>query len=349
MKLNRSFIAGIMNKDLDARLIPAGQYRDALNVSVGTSENSDVGAVENTRGNDNVSSLTLAAGAKCIGATTNPEEFKIYWFIASSTKCYVYEFDELNDVVALVLEDDRAAGSQVLNLQLDYLITGVNYYDGYLYWTDDYNPPRMINVGKAKLQTQNNGASWFDEDDLNLIVKPPLSAPSISLLNTGNQENNLAERFIQFAYRWKYEDDTYSALSPFSATAFYPGNYAVDYVEHINEAMVNSYNRVQVVIETGDELVKEIQVVFRDSGKANTYVIENLNKQNLAYADNDNANLFFDNNKIYATLEPTQIARLFDNVPLKAKAQEIIGQRLVFGNYVQFRDLTNDGDSIDLN
>ena len=59
--------------------------------------------------------------------------------------------------------------------------------------------------------------------------------------------------------------------------------------------------------------------------------------------------MLFDNNKIYATLEPTQIARLFDNVPLKAKAQEIIGQRLVFGNYVQFRDLTNDGDSIDLN
>ena len=349
MRLNRSFIAGIMNKDLDDRLIPAGQYRDALNVSVGTSENSDVGAVENTRGNDNVSNLTLAAGAKCIGVTTNPEEFKIYWFIASDSKCYIYEFDELNDVIALVLEDDRAAGSQVLNLQLDYLITGVNYYDGYLYWTDDYNPPRMINVGKAKLQTQNNGASWFDEDDLNLIVKPPLSAPSITLLNTGNQENNLEERFIQFAYRWKYEDDTYSALSPFSATAFYPGNYAVDYVEHINEAMVNTYNRVQVNVETGDELVKEIQVVFRDSGKANTYVIENLNKENLAYADNDNANLFFDNNKIYATLEPTQIARLFDNVPLKAKAQEIIGQRLVFGNYVQFRDLTNDGDSIDLN
>tara|TARA_R110002020_G_scaffold330678_1_gene546295 strand:- start:1755 stop:7469 length:5715 start_codon:yes stop_codon:yes gene_type:complete len=349
MRLNRSFIAGIMNKDLDARLIPAGQYRDALNVSVGTSENSDVGAVENTRGNDNVSSLTLAAGAKCIGATTNPEEFKIYWFIASDSKCYIYEYDELNDVVALVLEDDRGAGSQVLNLQLDYLITGVNYYDGYLYWTDDYNPPRMINVGKAKLQTQNNGASWFDEDDINLIVKPPLSAPSITLYNTGNQENNLGERFIQFAYRWKYEDDTYSALSPFSATAFYPGSYSVDYVEHINEAMVNSFNQVRVAFNTGDELVEEIQLVFRDSGKANTYVVENFNKENLGYGNDKESILYFDNNKIYATLEPTQIARLFDNVPLKAKAQEIIGQRLVFGNYVQFRDLTNDGDSIDLN
>ena len=349
MKLNRSFIGGIMNKDLDERLIPAGQYRDALNVSVGTSENSDVGAVENTRGNDNVSNLTLAAGSKCIGATTNPEEFKIYWFIASSTKCYIYEFDELNDVVALVLEDDRAAGSQVLNLQLDYLITGVNYYDGYLYWTDDYNPPRMINVGKAKLQTQNNGASWFNEEDINLIVKPPLSAPSIVLTDTGNQENNLSERFIQFAYRWKYEDDTYSALSPFSATAFFPGSYSVDYVEHINEAMVNVYNRAAITFETGSELVKEIQLVFRDSGKANTYVIENLNKENLSYGNDSNATMLFDNNKIYATLEPTQIARLFDNVPLKAKAQEIIGQRLVFGNYVQFRDLTNDGDSIDLN
>ena len=123
----------------------------------------------------------------------------------------------------------------------------------------------------------------------------------------------------------------------------------MDYVEHINEAMVNVYNRAAITFETGSELVKEIQLVFRDSGKANTYVIENLNKENLSYGNDSNATMLFDNNKIYATLEPTQIARLFDNVPLKAKAQEIIGQRLVFGNYVQFRDLTNDGDSIDLN
>ena len=61
-KLKRSFVAGIMNKDLDERLIPADQFRDALNVSIGISESSDVGAVENTKGNKNISTITFPVG-----------------------------------------------------------------------------------------------------------------------------------------------------------------------------------------------------------------------------------------------------------------------------------------------
>ena len=46
-ELNRSFIKGKMNKDLDERLLPPNEYRDAMNISVSTSEDSDVGAIEN--------------------------------------------------------------------------------------------------------------------------------------------------------------------------------------------------------------------------------------------------------------------------------------------------------------
>ena len=35
-----------MNKDLDDRLIPNGEYRDADNISVGKSEDDDIGALE---------------------------------------------------------------------------------------------------------------------------------------------------------------------------------------------------------------------------------------------------------------------------------------------------------------
>jgi len=350
-KLKRSFVAGIMNKDLDERLIPANQFRDALNVGIGISEQSDVGAVENTKGNTNISNLTLAAGATCVGAVAYPEEFKIFWFIASDSDCYIYEFDEANDVTTKVLEDDRGASTQVLNLQKDWLITGVNYYDGFLYWTDDYNPPRKIHVGNAKTKTQAAGVSpsWFNEDDINVIVKPPLNAPSLVLFTTTTQENNLSERFIQFAYRYKYEDDNYSALSSFSATAFFPGSFSFDYVEHINEAMVNSINKVQISYNTGTSLVKEIQLVFRESRSTNIYIVENINKTDFGYLDNSSQNTFFDNSKIYSVLPKAQLTRLFDNVPLKAKAQDIIGERLVYGNYLQFRDLTRDGESINLN
>ena len=56
-ELNRSFIKGKMNRDLDERLLPASEYRDAMNITVSTSENSDVGAIENllsTKSIDNV-------------------------------------------------------------------------------------------------------------------------------------------------------------------------------------------------------------------------------------------------------------------------------------------------------
>ena len=41
-----------MNLDLDERIIPNGQYKEALNVQVSTSEDSDVGTVQNILGTD---------------------------------------------------------------------------------------------------------------------------------------------------------------------------------------------------------------------------------------------------------------------------------------------------------
>ena len=50
-KLQHTFVQGKMNKDLDERLVPNGQYRDAQNIQISSSEGSDVGAVENILGN----------------------------------------------------------------------------------------------------------------------------------------------------------------------------------------------------------------------------------------------------------------------------------------------------------
>ena len=47
----RVFSAGRMNKDLDERLVPQGEYRDATNIEISTSEESNSGVVQNTLGN----------------------------------------------------------------------------------------------------------------------------------------------------------------------------------------------------------------------------------------------------------------------------------------------------------
>ena len=44
-EFKRNFTKGRMNKDLDERIVPNGEYREALNVEVATSESSNVGTI----------------------------------------------------------------------------------------------------------------------------------------------------------------------------------------------------------------------------------------------------------------------------------------------------------------
>ena len=56
-EIKNTFSQGKMNKDLDERLIPNGQYRDAMNIQVTTSEGSDIGTVQNILGNKKLSGI----------------------------------------------------------------------------------------------------------------------------------------------------------------------------------------------------------------------------------------------------------------------------------------------------
>ena len=57
-----------MNQDLDDRLIPNGEYRDAQNISVGKSEADDIGALETVLGNTKIPlSDLLTSSATAIG------------------------------------------------------------------------------------------------------------------------------------------------------------------------------------------------------------------------------------------------------------------------------------------
>ena len=69
-EIKNVFRQGVMNKDDDERIIPNGQYRDAMNIEISTSEDSDVGTVQNILGNTRVDDLSLLDGAriKAIGS-----------------------------------------------------------------------------------------------------------------------------------------------------------------------------------------------------------------------------------------------------------------------------------------
>ena len=81
-EIKHHFARGKMNKDLDERLIPNGQYRDAMNIQVSTSEGSDVGTVQNILGNYEVPGQSLISDeAFCVGSISDEKNDKLYWFV----------------------------------------------------------------------------------------------------------------------------------------------------------------------------------------------------------------------------------------------------------------------------
>ena len=99
-KIKHSFTKGRMNKDLDIRLVPPGEYRDALNIQVRTSQGSaesggtegDSGSVQNIKSFGYLSSATtfnpggsnaLYSDMKCVGSTVSEKNNASYWLWTS--------------------------------------------------------------------------------------------------------------------------------------------------------------------------------------------------------------------------------------------------------------------------
>ncbi len=348
-QFTRNFIKGKMNKSVDERLVPQGEYIDALNCRLGSTENTEIGAVENSLGNTKLTTLVyenlpLSSEAKCIGAFEDGGNETLYWFINdpanvnSSTGVVdmIVSFNTSNNVLFY-----HVISTSVLNFDNKFLVTGINIIDGLLFFTDNKNPPRKINVSRT-YPFPINDVDQITEQDVGVIVAPPLFAPTLQPIQQGGGENYMEEIMISFAYRYQYEDNEYSALSPFSEISFQPGPFKLDFATYDNTGMTNAFNSTIVSFNTGGKNVIGVDVLFKFTTSTTVNVIEKFNKVDQGWLDNITQTIQFTNQKIYTVLPEAQLLRLFDNVPRIAQAQTIMGNRLMYGNYVDGYDITNE-------
>ena len=142
-EIKHVFQQGKMEKDLDERLVKNGQYRDAMNIQVSTSEGSDVGTVQNILGNENLfSDNQIAPGSICVGAVADEKENCFYWFVYHNSKNLILRYK--NNEVTFVFVDTM----NVLNFNGN-IITGVNVIDDFLLWTDNWSEPKKINIQRS--------------------------------------------------------------------------------------------------------------------------------------------------------------------------------------------------------
>ena len=136
------------------------------------------------------------------------------------------------------------------------------------------------------------------------------------------------DTFVRFAYRWKYKEGQYSTFSPFSETAFLPSEFLYESDEGHNMGMQNSLRTLSLNgFDTQPNDVELVEILVKDSVSNSIYLVDVLKNRETTYSVLSES--------FGAVIESNQILRPFDNVPNKAKAQEIIANRLIFANYYQ--------------
>ena len=244
-EVKNAFIKSKMNKDLDDRLLPNGEYRDALNVQISKSDASDVGALENVVGNSLVKNFALLfaqtkinsnAGSGFTFTLNNVTSLKIGMIVSATgvikgtkitnitgnnitldktatlaggaalvfvldLKCIGYFVDEFNNDIYSFFTDftDNSGGTvpdysitadnfifkhniptndtrvlvrgAFLNFSTTSPIIGVNLLEELLFFTDNRNQPRKINVTSANTTAGNLTPTYYVNEDQISVAK----------------------------------------------------------------------------------------------------------------------------------------------------------------------------------
>lgn len=212
-KALNTFLKSKMNKDLDSRLIPNGEYRNAANVQISRSEGSSVGSVENVLGNIKAfdfEAKTGVAGLYCIGYVTEDQNNTAYVFLTDyPLDTYNYKGDDNpsykttanNFIIACNAQNNQITvlvEGAFLNFSKTNPIYGVNLLENLLFWTDNRNQPRKINVDLANPTRKDNPTYYTTEDQISVAKYNPyrcmdLYKESVNTVETGKYETTLKD------------------------------------------------------------------------------------------------------------------------------------------------------------
>ena len=196
-KAKNTFLKSKMNKDLDARILPQGEYRDAQNVQVSRSDGSTTGALENILGNKKVQDFKTLTGVSnlfCIGQKVDDNNSTVYLFLtdhvgsaySTTANNFIFSYNAQSDTSIMLVK------GAFLNFSQINPIYGVNVLENLLFWTDNRNQPRKINIISANTNPNSTNPTYYTtEDQISVAKYNPYSA--IELYAGLNPSSNVYE------------------------------------------------------------------------------------------------------------------------------------------------------------
>ena len=419
-EVKNNFLKSKMNKDLDARILPNGEYRDAQNVNVSKSEGEDVGSLENVLGNVLLSDFGLSdeCGLEIIGKYMDVDNNRIFAMLTNYTdtsadklsnhtlvvaggptsshiKCYICVYDITTDTGSVMVN------GVFLNFSKTHQIYGIDLIEDQLFWTDNRNQPRKINVTTAiknpsyyhaeehisvakyapflPIQFVTGGGISTMLDTVREFLPDGTTANPTKVPNWDGDEDFLEDKFVRFSYRLKFDDNEYSLIEPFSQVAFIPkedgyfirrGDGVTKVIDKDNLSstyrstevsfMENKVTQIGIKIPEitngvnnpsnplslkgwsnviDDFKVKQVEILYKESDSNAIKVIETIDAVDLTKSSTKlidsfgNLNYIYKGSKPIKTIPNSQTVRASDKTPVKALAQSISGNRVIYGNY----------------
>jgi len=242
-----------------------------------------------------------------------------------------------------------------------------------------YSPGDTITVPEASLPATASGDLVLLVSRANMARTPSMWDVTSPLLPDGTTSNPyydatftgdkqfLSDKFVRFSYRFKFEDNEYSLIAPFSQAAFIPkqdGYFLEDSIptsvldndansDELNtlkstvvDFFENKVNKVDISIPMPDGVtlgnattnlydkykVTEIDVLFKESDGTTIRVIDTITFDELETATGIDYVYSYDSSKPIKALPSKETIRVSDRVPLRAKAQAVAGNRVMYGN-----------------
>ena len=177
---------------------------------------------------------------------------------------------------------------------------------------------------------------------------PSINSGTLSyVVDLFDEDKKLFEtKFPRFSYRYKYIDGQYSTFAPWTTPIFVPGNFEFHPTKGYNLGMTNNIKSLVLKgfsSSTTPKDVISVDILYKEDVSPNVYIVESLSKLDQKINNNNPWILNeyeIQRDTILAALPSNQILRSWDNVPRMALAQDIVGNRLVYGNYKQGYNLS---------
>lgn len=174
----------------------------------------------------------------------------------------------------------------------------------------------------------------------------------------------LSNKFVKFSYRFKFEDGEHSLIAPFSQAAFIPkqDGYFLDDTfptdvttdgsdenDAIRSTIIaffeNKVNCMDLVIDMPEGVdnvedlynelkVEAIEIIYKQSDQTSLRVVDVIEKDDLVGITGTQYSFTYKSDSPIKTLPQDEITRAADKAPIKAQAQEVTGNRVIYGNYI---------------